>query len=70
MIPAFFGAVAVVSLAVCWRNTRCEGMTRIEVFRMRMKSLFLVLALCSLCSKVTVHTYRHFNPPPPEIIGP
>jgi len=45
-------------------------MTRIEVFRMRMKSLLLVLALCSLCSKVTVHTYGHFNPPPPVIIGP
>jgi hypothetical protein len=70
MIPAFFVAVAVVSLAVCWRNTRCDGMTRIEVFRMRMKSLLLVLALCSLCSKATVQTYRHFNPTPPPIIGP
>jgi hypothetical protein len=45
-------------------------MTRFEVLRMRMKCLFLVLALCSLCSKVTVHTYGHFNPPPPVIIGP
>ena len=70
MIPAFFAAVAMVSLAVCWRNARCEGMTRIEVFRMRMKTMFLVLVLCSLCSKVTVHTYRHFNPPPLTIIGP
>ena len=70
MIPAFFAAVAAVSLTVCWQNTRCKGMTRTEVFRMRMKSLLLVLALCSLCSKLTVHTYRHFNPPPPVIIGP
>jgi hypothetical protein len=70
MIPAFFAAVAAVSLTVCWHNTRCEGMTRTEIFRMRMKSLFLVLVLCSLCSKVTVHTYGHFNPPPPVIIGP
>jgi hypothetical protein len=70
MIPAFFAAVAMVSLAVCWRNARCEGMTRIEIFRMRMKTLLLVLVLCSLCSKVTVHTYRHFNPPPPVIVGP
>ncbi|WKA29622.1 hypothetical protein [Bradyrhizobium roseum] len=70
MIPAFFTAVAVVSLAVCWRNDRCKGMTRIEIFRMRMKTLFLVLVLCSLCSKVAVHTYRHFNPPPAAIVGP
>lgn len=70
MMPAFFATIAVVSLAVCWRNAQCEGMSRIEIFRMRMKTLFLVLVLCSLCSKVTVHTYGHFNPPPPVIIGP
>jgi len=70
MIPALFATVAVVSLAVCWRNARCEGMSRIEVFRMRMQTLFLVLVLCSLCSKVTTHTYRHFNPPSPAIVGP
>jgi len=70
MIPAFFVAVAVVSLVICWRNTRCEGMTRLAAFRMRIKTLFIVLAVCSLCSKAVVHTYRHFNPPSPPIIGP
>jgi hypothetical protein len=70
MIPAFFAAIAAVSLSICWHNTPCKGMTRIEVLRMRLKCLFLVLALCSLCSKVTVHTYQHFNPLPPPIIGP
>jgi hypothetical protein len=45
-------------------------MTRLEAFRIRMKVLFLVLAVCGLCSKAVVHTYRHFNPPPPPIVGP
>ena len=35
-----------------------------------MKDVFLVLAVCSLCSKAVVHAYRHFNPRPPPIIGP
>jgi len=35
-----------------------------------MKIIVLVLVMCSLCSKVVVHTYRHFNPPPAPIIGP
>ena len=45
-------------------------MTRLETFRTRMKTILLILAVCSLCSKVIVHTYRHFNPPPPPIVGP
>jgi hypothetical protein len=27
-----------------------------------VKSLFLVLCVVSLCSKVAHHTYRHFHP--------
>ena len=64
-------AVVVASLALCWRNhQRGVPVTRFEAFRTKMKMLFLVLAVCSLCSKAIVHTYRHFNPPPPPIIGP
>ena len=71
MIQAFIVAFVVLSLALCWRNRhRAAGMTRLEAFRTRMKVLFLVLAVCGLCSKVVVHTYRHFNPPPPPIVGP
>ena len=44
--------------------------TRLEAFSIRMKIVFLVLAVCGLCSKAVAHTYRHFNPPPPPIIGP
>jgi hypothetical protein len=71
VIQASIVALVVLSLALCWRNRhRAAGMTRLEAFRMRMKVLFLVLALCGLCSKAVVHTYRHFNPPPPPIVGP
>jgi hypothetical protein len=71
VIQAAIVAFVVLSLALCWRNRhRAAGMTRLEAFRIRMKVLFLVLAVCSLCSKVVVHTYRHFNPPPPPIVGP
>jgi hypothetical protein len=30
-----------------------------------IKTLFLVLGVCSLCSKAAVYTYRHFHPPVP-----
>ena len=71
MIPASIIAVAVLSLALCWRNChRDAGTTRLKVFRTRMKIILLALAVCGLCSKAVVHTYRHFNPPPPPIIGP
>jgi hypothetical protein len=71
VIQAVIIAVVVLSLALCWRNShRDAGMTRLEAFRIRMKILFLVLAVCGLCSKAVVHTYRHFNPPPPPIVGP
>ena len=64
-------AVAVVALAFAWRNRhRVAGSSRIETFRTKMKIIFLVLVVCSLCSKAVVHTWRHFNPPPPPIIGP
>jgi hypothetical protein len=45
-------------------------MTRLEAFWTRMKTILLILAVCGLCSKVVIHTYRHFNPPPPPIVGP
>jgi Co/Zn/Cd efflux system component len=71
VIQAVIIAVVVVSLALVWRNSRRgAGITRLEAFRTRMKIIFLVLVVCSLCSKAVVHTYRHFNPPPPPIIGP
>ena len=64
-------AVVVLSLALCCRNShRDAGMTRLEALRITMKIIFLVLAVCGLCSKAVVYTYRHFNPPPPPIIGP
>ena len=35
-----------------------------------VKNILLILCVCSLCSKATIHTWRHFNPPPPPIVGP
>lgn len=71
MIQAVIIAVAVAGLAFVWRNRhRGVGVNRIETFRTKMKIIFLVLAVCSLCSKAVVHTWRHFNPPAPPIIGP
>ncbi len=35
-----------------------------------LKNVVLVLCVCSLCSKVVVHTYRHFQPTPATIVGP
>ena len=71
MTQAVIFAVTVVALALAWRNRhRIAGIARIEAFRTKLKIIFLVLAVCSLCSKVAVHTCRHFNPPTPPIIGP
>jgi Co/Zn/Cd efflux system component len=71
VIQAFIVAAAAISLAFIWRNSRrSAGVTRIEAFKTRMKIVFLALVVCSLCSRAVVHTYRHFNPPPPPIIGP
>jgi hypothetical protein len=71
VIQAVIIAVVVLSLVLCWRNRhRDAGMTRLEALRTRMKIILLVLAVCGLCSKAVVHTYRHFNPPPPPIVGP
>jgi hypothetical protein len=71
VILAVIVAVVLVSLAFAWRNSRRgAGVTRIEAFKTRMKVIFLVLVICSLCSKAVVHICRHFNPPPPSIIGP
>jgi NO-binding membrane sensor protein with MHYT domain len=71
VIQAVVIAAAALLLALCWRNRqRYAGMSRLEAFRIRMKCLFLILAVCGLCSKAVVHTYRHFNPPPPPIAGP
>ena len=64
-------AVTVVAPAFAWRNRhRVAGSSRIGTFRTKMKIIFLVLVVCSLCSKAVVHTWRHFNPPSPPIIGP
>jgi hypothetical protein len=35
-----------------------------------VKNIILVLCVCSLCSKVVMHTYRHFHPMPVMIVGP
>ena len=71
MIQAVFVTVAVVSLLFFWwKCHRGRTITGIEAFRARMKIIFLALAACSLCSKAVVHTYKHFNPSPPPIIGP
>ena len=71
MIQAVFVTVAAVSLLFFWWKCRRGGaITGIEAFGAKMKIIFLALAVCSLCSKAVVHTYRHFNPPPPPIIGP
>jgi Co/Zn/Cd efflux system component len=71
VILAAIVAVVVVSLALAWRTSRRgAGVTRIEAFRTRMKIIFLVLAVCGICSKAVVYTCRHFNPPPPPIVGP
>ena len=71
MIQAVIIAVAAVSLAIAWRNSRRDsGTTGIESFRTKVTIIFLVLAVCGLCSQAVVYTYRHFNPPPPPVIGP
>lgn len=70
-MQAVFIAVAAVSVVLSWRKFhRDGGVTWIEAFRTRMKIIFLVLAVCGLCSKAVVCAIRHFNPPPPPIIGP
>ena len=71
MIPAAIIVVAVVWLLFFWRKCHRGGaVTRMEAFRARMKIIFLALAVCSLCTKAVVHTYRHFNPPAAPVIGP
>jgi hypothetical protein len=35
-----------------------------------LKNIVLILCVCSLCSKVGIHTYRHFYPPAAAIVGP
>jgi hypothetical protein len=27
------------------------------------KNIVFILCVCSVCSKVAIHTYRHFHPP-------
>jgi amino acid transporter len=71
VIQAGIIAVVLVSLAFAWRNSRRgAGVTRVEAFMTGIKVIFLVLVMCGLCSKAVVHTYRHFSPPPPSIVGP
>jgi len=33
------------------------------------KAVFVVLSLCSLCSKTAIHIYRHFYPPAAVAVG-
>ena len=68
MIQASIIALVVVSLALSCRSRHSDSRT--EALSRRMKIIFLVLGVCILCSKAIVYTYRHFNPPPPPIIGP
>ena len=35
-----------------------------------LKNIVLVLCVCSVCSKAVMHTYRHFYPASPTIVGP
>jgi hypothetical protein len=71
VLQAVIAAMAAVSLVLFWRKCHRGGAaTRIEGFWARVEIIILALAVCSLCSKAVVHTYRHFNPPPPPIIGP
>ncbi len=35
-----------------------------------VKNILLILCVCGLCSKAIVHTWRHFNPASPPIVGP
>jgi hypothetical protein len=35
-----------------------------------IKNIILILGVCLLCSEAVIYTYRHFNPPPPPIVGP
>jgi hypothetical protein len=54
-------------MAFCRRSHR-RGLGPSERRRDRnmktLKNIFLILCLLSLCSKVTLHTYRHFHPAP------
>jgi hypothetical protein len=71
VILAGIFVVAAGSLVLVWRKCHRGGAaTRIEACWARVKIILLALAVCSLCSKAAIHTYRHFNPPPPPIIGP
>ena len=68
MIRNFF-IVAVMFWAAftCQNNHRERG--RGDEMSM-IKKIGLILCLCLLCTKVIVHTYRHFHPPAAAIIGP
>jgi uncharacterized membrane protein len=71
VILAVIFVVAAGSLVLVWRKCHSDGaITRMEAFRARMRIIFLALAVCSLCAKAVVHTYRHFNPPAAPVIGP
>jgi hypothetical protein len=35
-----------------------------------IKTLLLVIGVCSICSKAAIHTYRHFYPLASVAVGP
>jgi hypothetical protein len=35
-----------------------------------IKTLFIVLSVCSLCLRTAIYVYRHFNPPVAVAVGP
>lgn len=35
-----------------------------------LKHLLIIVCLCSACTRIAVHTYRHFHPHPAVVIGP
>lgn len=34
------------------------------------KNIIFILCVCSLCSKVVLHTWHHFHPAPAVVVGP
>ena len=61
---------ALPALTSGLRVAAAEMSTIKNIVLIFIKNIVLILCLCLLCTKVIVHTYRHFHPPPAAIIGP